>query len=356
MGRFFFYLILGAPSVCVHGLDLSENDSGCHPCVYWRKLHRRCLFEWFLGYWVSINRLCGFRTSSRIIWRAGLAIISRKRLSSLYKNDLPRASRRCWSNAPRGTWRLFVGTSYEVIVVAKTFHLHKATIHSLLRKLSFVQLSSGQAGLFCRVFQPPTRFVTYIFTTLYLHSLSQFVTYNFTTLHRHSLSPTFLPHFIYTVCYSLSPTILPHFTDTVCHLHFYNTSVVPRWLCYARVTFRTFYLRATHLYIEAVPRASTNTSSSHFRVTLRNWPCIWMPWNFLCWSWRLTSGLQGWQVLDFRFRVTTMPPCKLCSPVVRRMLSCSVVSDNFNSHQLAMIWPSFPFGHRVISPWSRHYF
>ena len=195
MGRFFFYLILGAPSVCVHGLDLSENDSGCHPCVYWRKLHRRCLFEWFLGYWVSINRLCGFRTSSRIIWRAGLAIISRKRLSSLYKNDLPRASRRCWSNAPRGTWRLFVGTSYEVIVVAKTFHLHKATIHSLLRKLSFVQLSSGQAGLFCRVFQPPTRFVTYIFTTLYLHSLSQFVTYNFTTLHRHSLSPTFLQHF-----------------------------------------------------------------------------------------------------------------------------------------------------------------
>lgn len=209
--------------------------------------------------------------------------------------------------------------------MAKTFHLHKATIHSLLRKLFFVQLSSGQAGLF-------------------------FASFN----RLHGLSPTFLPHFIYTVCHSLSPTILPHFTDTVCHLHFYNTSVVPRWLCYARVTFRTFYLRATHLYIEAVPRASTNTSSSHFRVTLGNWPCIEMPWNFLCWSWRLTSGLQGWQVLDFRFRVTTMPPCKLCPPVVRRMLSCSVVSDNFSSHQLAMIRPSFPFGHRVISPWSRH--
>ena len=176
-------------------LDLSENDSGCHPCVYWRKLHRRCLFEWFLGYWVSINRLCGFRTSSRIIWRAGLAIISRKRLSSLYKNDLPRASRRCWSNAPRGTWRLFVGTSYEVIVVAKTFHLHKATMHSLLRKISFVQLSFGQAGLFCRVFSTAytvchlhfyhtssTQFVTVCHLQFYHTSPTQFVTYIFTTL------------------------------------------------------------------------------------------------------------------------------------------------------------------------------
>ena len=145
---------------------------------------------------------------------------------------------------------MFVGTSYEVIVVAKTFHLHKATMHSLLRKLSFVQLSSGQAGLFCRVFSTahtvchlhfyhtsstqfvtvchlqfyqtsPTQFVTYIFNHI---SSTQFVTYNFTTLHRHSLSPTFLPHFIYTVCHSLSPTILPHFTDTVCHLNFYHTS------------------------------------------------------------------------------------------------------------------------------------
>ena len=129
---------------------------------------------------------------------------------------------------------MFVGTSYEVIVVAKTFHLHKATMHSLLRKLSFVQLSSGQAGLFCRVFSTahtvchlhfyhtsstqfvtvchlqfyhtsPTQFVTYIFTTLHLHSLSQFVTYNFTTLHRHSLSPTFLQHFCGSAMIVLSP-------------------------------------------------------------------------------------------------------------------------------------------------------
>lgn len=65
-------------------------------------------------------------------------------------------------------------------------------MHSLLRKLSFVQLSSGQAGLFCRIFSTA-------YTVCHLHfyhtSCTQFVTYNFTTLHRHSLSPTFLQHF-----------------------------------------------------------------------------------------------------------------------------------------------------------------
>lgn len=53
----------------------------------------------------------------------------------------------------------------------------------------------ARQDFFVASFQPPTRFVTYIFTTLHVHSLSQFVTYNFTTLHRHSLSPTFLQHF-----------------------------------------------------------------------------------------------------------------------------------------------------------------
>lgn len=85
---------------------------------------------------------------------------------------------------------MFVGTSYEVIVVAKTFHLHKATMHSLLRKLSFVQLSFGQAGLFCRVFSTAytvchlhfyhtssTQFVTVCHLQFYHTSPTQFVTY-----------------------------------------------------------------------------------------------------------------------------------------------------------------------------------
>ena len=107
---------------------------------------------------------------------------------------------------------------------------------------------SARQDSFVASFQPPTRFVTYIFTTLHLHSLSQFVTYNFTTLHRHSLSPTFLPHFIYTVCHSLSPTILPHFTDTVCHLHFTtllwfrDDCVKPAWPSGRSIYVRTIYV------------------------------------------------------------------------------------------------------------------
>ena len=136
---------------------------------------------------------------------------------------------------------MFVGTSYEVIVVAKTFHLHKATIHSLLRKLSFVQLSSGQAGLFCRVFSTAhtvchlhfyrtssTQFVTVCHLQFYQTSPTQFVTYIF-----NHTSPT---QFV-TVChlqfYQTSPTqfvtyIFNHTSSTqfvtVCHLQFYQTS------------------------------------------------------------------------------------------------------------------------------------
>ena len=221
-------------------------------------------------------------------------------------------------------------------------------MHSLLRKLSFVQLSSGQAGLFCRVFSTahtvchlhfyhtsstqfvtvchlqfyhtsPTQFVTYIFTTLHLHSLSQFVTYNFTTLHRHSLSPTFLQHFSGSAMIVLRPRDLQDVLFTCdSSLHRGGATCFDEYIIFAfpsHIEELALHMNALELFvlIMAVNVWAPRLTGSRFQISCHD-----------------DAAVQA--VLSCR----------------SRMLSCSVVSDNFSSHQLAMIWPSCDFA--MISP------
>ena len=100
----FTWVYMGWPSVFRYWMPLKSafiSHSGGYIFMFQGSLYRWCLLRRFLRSWTSSRCSFPLCSSSRFIWWTRPTIISQKRLSSFYEDDLPWDSGGHGSDAPR---------------------------------------------------------------------------------------------------------------------------------------------------------------------------------------------------------------------------------------------------------------